>query len=133
MSTSNGRGLPQELATRIARLSGLLDGLPATLPIEPRDSEGAYRFGLDAEDEKEEGVLYAFNRSLEITFRTHQNPDLVINQRGPCFKDLIKIFKNVAKQITPSERDNQDGHFRRWLERLIEAAEKAGAKVVKKK
>ena len=128
---TQSKGVPQELNTRITRLAALLDGLPSSLPILPPND--AHGFGLDGDDVANEGLLYAFNRNLEITLKTHENPFITFNQRGPCFEGLISMFRKLARELPPPERDNPDGHLRRWLERLISAAERVGGKVEKKK
>ncbi len=58
------------LISRIDHLALLLKHLPNSLPLNPTDS--LYRFGLDPDNEREEGLYYAFNRNLEICFGTHQ-------------------------------------------------------------
>ncbi|GLB39952.1 hypothetical protein LshimejAT787_0704620 [Lyophyllum shimeji] len=47
-------------------------------------------------------------------------------------KGLVALFRRATKELEPKERDNADGVLWRWLERLIESAERAGAKAVKK-
>ena len=58
-------GLPAELISHINHLGNLLKNLPRNLPLDPRQSESCYSFGLEMELVEEEGVLFAFNRNLE--------------------------------------------------------------------
>lgn len=89
----------------------------------------AYSFSFDPDNEKDEGLLFAFNRNLEIVFKTFQQSSITLNQRGPCYDGLISMVKRVVKEAEPVERDSPNGHLHRWLERLISAAERAGAKI----
>lgn len=127
------KGIPQALNTRIGRLALLLKNLPHSLPILPLGS--CYSFGLDSDDIEQEGFGYAFNHNLEIVFETYKNPGptVTLNQRGPCYDSIITMFRKVARALPPAERDSENGHLRRWLERLILAAELAGAKIPAKR
>ncbi|TFK18905.1 hypothetical protein FA15DRAFT_660328 [Coprinopsis marcescibilis] len=104
------QGTSQELDTRLRRLSALLDSLPLSLPVLAPGE--AYGFGLDPGDIEDEGLIYALNRNLEMAFG-HTRTDISALTNG-------------------DQRDNPDGHLRRWLERIIKASELAGAKVVTK-
>lgn len=124
-------GPPQKLISRITHLHNLLKNLPSSLPFNPAESQ--YCFSLDTEDIAEEGIWYAFNRSLETCFETHRIPaggTIVFRERGPRLDDLIKTFKTAAKGLTT----DADRKFMQevWLERLIKAAEMQGAKIPSK-
>jgi hypothetical protein len=83
---------------------------------------------LDADDVKEEGTMYAFNRALEIVFQTHKlrGDTLVFAERGKRVLGLEKFIKKIVKDITlPEARSHQV----RWIERLITAARDSGAKL----
>jgi len=118
-------GPSSDFISRINHLALLLKNLPLNLPLNPANS--TYNFGLDPDDEREEGLYYAFNRNLEICFATHQlqGQPLRFKERGDCYRNLIKMFKRVAKEL-PKERDFLRQH---WLERLITAACDTGAKI----
>ena len=119
------KGPSSVFISRIDHLALLLKHLPDSLPLNPTDS--LYRFGLDPDDEREEGSNYAFNRNLEICFSTHQlqGNGLKLTEHGECYSTLIAMLKRVAKDL-PDQRDFLREH---WLERLIKAAQDAGAKI----
>ena len=116
-----------DLISRINHLALLLKNLPLTLPLDPDHS--TYKFGIDPDDEREEGLYYAFNHNLEVCFGTHklQGKQLHFKERGDsgCYQNLIKMFKKVAKEL-PDQREFLREH---WLERLITAANATGAKI----
>jgi hypothetical protein len=92
--TSEDSGPSSQLISRIHHLQSLLENLPANLPLNPVES--TYHFGLDAEPVEDEGVWYAFNRSLEVCFETHKlqkGGAIVFRERGTRYKDLIKTIK----------------------------------------
>ncbi|KAH6883732.1 hypothetical protein BKA70DRAFT_1446470 [Coprinopsis sp. MPI-PUGE-AT-0042] len=121
------KGTPYLLAACIRHLGLLLRHLPNSLPI--KEAELVYSFGLDHDDIKDEGVGYALNRNLEVTFRTFENPVIIFNQRGSCFDNLLAMLRHAAKKLPAQERDAPNGHLRRWMECLISAAELTGAKI----
>ena len=124
-------GPPAELISRINHLGSLLENLPVTIPQASRESR--YGFGLDAEHVVEEGPWFAFNQNLEVCFKTHKIPrggTIIFRERGSCFNDLIKMFKDTVKRLT---KDTECEFLREvWLERLIKAAELQGAKIPKR-
>ena len=82
---------------------------------------------------KEEGYGYALNRCLELAFKTSSlgsGGKLVIQERGHCFTDLMKMFRNILKHLSSSDRNF---YVLRWVDRIIEAALAAGAKIPKQK
>jgi hypothetical protein len=120
-----------QLISRINHLGDLLKHLPESLPLDPTESH--YNFGIDTEQVAEEGVWFAFNRTLEVCFETHllgPNGTIVFRERGRRYEALIKLFKETVKSL-PIENDRK---FLQeiWLERLIKAAELQGAKIPKK-
>ncbi|KAE9393905.1 hypothetical protein BT96DRAFT_958958 [Gymnopus androsaceus JB14] len=112
--------IPKELDTHLKYLKDLLSNLPSHLPLSPSPSN--HRFSLDDDDVKEEGYGYALNHCLELTFKTSSlgsGGKLVIQERGHCFTDLMTI--------------DRDFYVLRWVDRVIEAALAAGAKIPKRK
>jgi len=88
---------------------------------------------MDAEQIAEEGVWFAFNKSLEICFETHKlapNVPIVFREWGYCYNAFIKIFKNAVK-VLPTDKECNFLH-EVWLEHLIKAVELQGAKIPKK-
>ncbi|KAJ6611261.1 hypothetical protein B0H10DRAFT_1953224 [Mycena sp. CBHHK59/15] len=65
----------------------LLKHLPISIPLDPADSESTYHFGLDPEDVKQEGMIYAFNRNLEVSFQTQK------------LRDGTLVFKECGHQV----------------------------------
>ncbi|KAH9917759.1 uncharacterized protein B0H18DRAFT_958201 [Fomitopsis serialis] len=129
--TIKSTGPSATLISRIDHLAALLGNLPKALPENPVES--TYHFGLDPEDEAEEGVWYAFNRNMEVSFETYKaKPDepLRFRERGKRCSNLITVMKLVVKKMSDSDRE-----FVRktWLERLIVAAKLSGAVVPKSK
>ena len=118
-------GLSSDLISHIHHLTTLLQNLPDALPLDPAETK--YNFGLDADDVQEEGLYYAFNRNLEVCFATHQlqGRDIQLTERGTRYGALIKMFKEVAKEV-PNNHDFLQQH---WLERLISVAYRAGARI----
>jgi hypothetical protein len=53
-------------------LGNLLRYLPENLPLDP--SNTVYSFGLHAEQVAKEGVWFAFNNCLKVSFQTHTIP-----------------------------------------------------------
>ena len=71
-ATSPQNGPSAHLISCINHLGNLLRYLPENLPLDP--SNTAYSFGLDPEHVTEEGVWFAFNNCLEVSFQTHTIP-----------------------------------------------------------
>lgn len=116
-------GPPQELISRIEHLRSLLKNLPTSLPENPADSP--YRFYLDPDALDDRGYLGELSHALEVSFVTHQRP-LQFLQRGSSLDPLPALLKTAVKHMSSAERDV----FRQaWLQRLIDAASAAGAKV----
>ncbi|KAJ3963532.1 hypothetical protein EV361DRAFT_777173, partial [Lentinula raphanica] len=114
--------------TRLKYLSQLLANLPTHLPL----SSTHHHFVLDDDDVKEEGYGFALNRCLELAFKTASlgpKGKITIQERGPCFIDLMKLFRRVLKQLSASDREF---YVLRWVERVIDAALVAGAKIPKR-
>jgi hypothetical protein len=86
-------GPSAHLISRINHLGNLLRFLPENLPLDP--SNTAYSFGLDAEQVAEEGVWFAFNNCLEVSFRTHTIPETIANEL-PCQRvpETDRIWSN---------------------------------------
>ena len=126
-------GPPAELISRINHLGSLLENLPIIIPQVSELQDSRYSFGLDAEHVAEEGPWFAFNRNLEVSFETHKIPQggtIIFRERGNCFKELIKMFKDVVKRLT---KDTEREFLKEvWLEHLINAAELQGAKIPKR-
>ncbi|KAJ7847284.1 hypothetical protein B0H13DRAFT_1907360 [Mycena leptocephala] len=116
-------GPPQELISRIEHLRSLLKNLPTSLPENPADSP--YCFYLDPDALDDRGYLGELSHALEVSFVTHLRP-LQFLQRGSSLDPLPALLKTAVKHMTSAERDV----FRQaWLQRLIDAASAAGAKV----
>ncbi|KAJ7834023.1 hypothetical protein B0H14DRAFT_2591082 [Mycena olivaceomarginata] len=117
------RGPPLELISRIEHLHSLLKNLPASLPENP--AESPYRFYLDPDSLDDRGYLGELSHALEVSFVTHLRP-LQFLQRGSSLDLLPILLKTAVKHMTDAERDVIR---KAWLERLIDAAVTAGAKV----
>ncbi|KAJ7455838.1 hypothetical protein FB451DRAFT_1184129 [Mycena latifolia] len=113
-------------------LANLMKHLPNSLPLNPPASGSESHFQLDPDDVKSEGMMYAFNRNLEICFETHKlrGGKLLFTEHGQRVLALKSFFKSVVKsQSLPDAR----GHQLRWVERLTQAAIDSGAKIPKKR
>lgn len=132
-SKSSGRapapGLPSTVVSRINHLSNLLNHLPESLPLDPPDEKSTYHFGIDEDDRKEEGLWFAFNRNLEVCFRTHNHPEIKFVERGQRLVSLVKLIKETMKNLP----DKREFIQHAWLERLIKAAQSSGASVPRKR
>ncbi|KAJ6513471.1 hypothetical protein C8R45DRAFT_1050224 [Mycena sanguinolenta] len=117
------KGPPQELISRIEHLRSLVNNLPLSLPENPPNS--TYRFYLDPDALEDRGYLGELSHALEVSFATHLRPVQFL-QRGSSLNALPALLKTTVKQMSTAEREV----FRKaWLERLIDAAVAAGAKV----
>ncbi|KAG1811120.1 uncharacterized protein BJ212DRAFT_1483790 [Suillus subaureus] len=95
-----------ELISCIHHLAELLKNLPTALPLNPLSSQ--YGFGLNTELVEEEGVWFAFNRNLEVCFKTHK----------------------LGPNGTILEKDSEQEFLHEvWLKRLITATKLQGAKI----
>lgn len=119
-------GVPPEIVSRLDRLLALLKNLPISIPSDPEGS--SYIFGLDEEDVQAEGIWYALNRNLEVCFKTfiRGNSDIVFCERGKRVEALVGFLRAAMKRAPDSEREMIR---ERWVERLIKAAERSGAKI----
>src|ERR1700722_11398067 len=100
-------GPSSQLISRINHLGDLLKHLPESLPLDPTESR--YNFGIDTEQVAEEGVWFAFNRTLEVCFETHllgPKGTIVFQERGRRYKSLIKLFKETVKSL-PIKKDRK--------------------------
>jgi hypothetical protein len=98
------KGPSSELISRIHHLQYLLEHLPNTLPLNPEESN--YHFGLDMDAVDDEGVWYAFNRSLEVCFEIHKlsnGETIVFHERGNRYKALITMMKTTVKALPTKE------------------------------
>ncbi|KAJ7257976.1 hypothetical protein B0H12DRAFT_1070413, partial [Mycena haematopus] len=121
------KGPPQELISRIEHLGSLLKNLPLSLPENPPDS--IYRFYLDPDALEDRGYIGELSHALEVSFATHLHPVQFL-QRGSSLDALPALLKMAVKGMSPKDREV----FRTaWLERLINAAVAAGAKVPARK
>jgi len=133
--TSNAKkreGLSSELDTALNHLRRLVDYLPESVPLAKTGSI-RYDFGLDDEDVRDEGVGYALNWRLEIVFETHNLPKggvLQLKERGPHWKQLVSFPRDTAKKLTVGDCEFVVGC---WVQRIIEGAQAAGAKIPNKK
>ncbi|KAJ6458505.1 hypothetical protein C8R45DRAFT_942718 [Mycena sanguinolenta] len=118
------KGIPRELDTRLRHLSKLLKHLPDALPTNPPDDQTTYYFYLDPDDVNDEGVMYAFNRRLEVAFATH---------RLAGAKLLVDLEKFLRKNIKENGSSEARSHQTRWIERLVTAAQDSGAKIPPKR
>lgn len=131
--TNSASGPPAALIARIDHLGTLLKGLPATLPVDPPDTETKYFFGLDQDEVAEEGVFAALTRNLERCFQTHVQPPggtLKFTERGKRCVNLVKVLKTAMRNLSPAEREVI---VETWVERLITAARNSGAKIARKR
>ncbi|KAJ7203185.1 hypothetical protein C8J57DRAFT_1621195 [Mycena rebaudengoi] len=106
------QGIPKELDTRLNHLSKLLQFLPTLLRLDPTEEDSSYCFYLDPDD-------------------THKlcGGKLVFQERGKRLLQLVAFLRIILKEGTlPEARIVQ----RRWIERLITAAEDSGAKIIHK-
>ena len=126
------KGVPSELNTQINYLAALLKHLPLSLPLDPPDEMSKYQFRFDDGDVAEEGLYFAFNRCLENCFETHllaPNATIIFKECGHRSWALISMLQRVMKEL-PDERKFISDH---WVERLVKAAQAAGAKIPRKK
>ncbi|KAJ7797228.1 hypothetical protein B0H14DRAFT_2619160 [Mycena olivaceomarginata] len=114
------RGIPRELDTRLKHLSKLLKHLPSALPTNLPDNESTYHFYLDPEDVEEEGVMYAFNRRLEFAFETHKlrGAKLLFKEQGSC---LVELQTFLRKNVKANGRvaDDSDDDFNGDISKAI--------------
>ncbi|KAJ3514067.1 hypothetical protein NLJ89_g2589 [Agrocybe chaxingu] len=125
-TTTTQIGPSQALVSRINHLRELLKCLPSTLPLNPATS--SYDFGLDPEKLEDRGPLGAVSHSLEVAFRTfdHRNQEIHFTERGDRLEALVSMLKLAVKSMSNSDRQVfQEA----WLEQLITAAERDGAKI----
>ncbi|KAJ3990871.1 hypothetical protein F5050DRAFT_1880346 [Lentinula boryana] len=126
LSPSNNDGrIPEALSSRLDYLAILFSNLPSHLPLSSPSSN--YQFFLGPEDVNEEGYGYALNRRLELAFQTSSSGTsgrIVFKERGPCFDDLLELFRTTAKQLSASDCAF---YIERWVERIIVAATEATA------
>ncbi|KAJ6629885.1 hypothetical protein B0H10DRAFT_1939511 [Mycena sp. CBHHK59/15] len=121
-------GIPREINTCINHLATLLKHLPISIPLDPPDSKSTYHFGLDPEDVKQEGMIYTFNRNLEVSFQTHKLYDgtLIFKEHVKRLVALEKLIKRVVKETMLPDACS---HQVRWIDRLITATVDSGAKM----
>jgi hypothetical protein len=126
------RGIPRELDMHLKHLSKLLKHLPNALPTNLPDNESAYHFYLDPEDVEEEGVMYAFNRRLEISFETHKlrGAKLLFKEQG---SRVVELETFLRKNVKANGSADARAHQGRWIERLVTAAQDSGAKIPPKR
>ncbi|KAJ6557680.1 hypothetical protein B0H19DRAFT_1290764 [Mycena capillaripes] len=126
------QGIPQEIDTRVKHLFKLLQHLPALLPTDLPDDQSTYHFYLDAGDVADEGILFAFNRRLEIAFATDnlRGGKSLFKERGQGIAKLQDFMRQIIKENPFPEAC---GHQKRWIERLITVAEDSGAKIPSKR
>ncbi|THU88058.1 hypothetical protein K435DRAFT_830622 [Dendrothele bispora CBS 962.96] len=134
MTTTKPPGIPTELSSRLSCLANYLKHLPAELPLDPQDS--SYHFALDPDHVAEEGFFYAANKNLEICFQTWSKPRdwdgfLEITERGKRLEDLVKMLKYTLK--CECDVGSRKLLVEKWVERLIDAAKRAGAKIPSKR
>lgn len=127
-------GPPQAIISRIEYLGRLLKSLPSSLPLDPPDNLSTYFFGLDAEEVKAEGAVYALTQNLQRCFRTHslaKGEVLCFKERGKRCESLVQLLKTSMRLIT-SPKDRQF-IVESWVERLVTAAKNSGAKIPAKR
>ncbi|KAJ7664125.1 hypothetical protein B0H14DRAFT_2658694 [Mycena olivaceomarginata] len=101
-------GIPRELNTCLKHLASLLKNLPASIALDPVDSN--YQFGLDPDNIKEEGTNHAFNCALEVAFQTHSLHGVRMHQT-PWIECLITAAKDSGAKIPakcPATADSDD-------------------------
>jgi len=123
-------GPSQELVSRIKHLAALLENLPSTLPLDPKDS--IYYFVLDSEKVMDKGIFGAFGSCMEVCFETYKTKDgdIHFTERGKQLEQLTELMKTAIKTMSDQERVV---FHKVWLERLIRAGVADGAKIPVKK
>ncbi|KAI5884963.1 uncharacterized protein SCHCODRAFT_02521826 [Schizophyllum commune H4-8] len=115
-------GPTQALMSRIEHLKDLLKNLPDSLPI--ADKKSTYQFGLDYDKLEDRGPLGSFSHNMEICFKTARGQQLQITERGPRLHDgLINVMKDAVGLMSEKDREVLQSA---WLERIIDAAVRAG-------
>ncbi|KAF8216707.1 hypothetical protein K438DRAFT_1747890 [Mycena galopus ATCC 62051] len=120
------KGPPKELIARIKHLRNLLKNLPDSLPENPSDSR--YQFYLDEESLDMRSHFGAAGHALELSFDTCHlgGRPIEFHQRGSSLENLTKMLKFAVKYMNTAERES----FRKaWIEHLIDAAVRSGAKI----
>jgi hypothetical protein len=118
-------GVPSKYAAQLDHLQSLLKNLPESLPNSPPIS--TYQFGLDPDDITSElGSWYALNRNLEICFETYRGLEITISERGSRIQSVVQHIKGLLKMLSTSNRELT---VEKWVEGLISAAVRVGAKI----
>ncbi|KAJ6476084.1 hypothetical protein C8R45DRAFT_1102369 [Mycena sanguinolenta] len=120
----------KELIARTEHLHDLVKHLPNSLPENLPDSR--YHFYLDSESVEVRGHFGAVGHVLELVFDTCHlaGRPIEFHQRGTSLDDLTKMMKLAMKHMTPGERD---AFQTAWIEQLIDAAVRSGAKIPTKR
>ncbi|KAF8169877.1 hypothetical protein K438DRAFT_1983003 [Mycena galopus ATCC 62051] len=103
------KGPPKELIARIKHLRNLLKNLPDSLPENPSDSR--YQFYLDKESLDMRSHFGAAGHALELSFDT-------------C---------NLGGRPIEFHQSEQESFRKAWIERLIDATVRSGAKIPAKR
>ncbi|KAF8153458.1 hypothetical protein K438DRAFT_1778213 [Mycena galopus ATCC 62051] len=124
------KGPPKELIARIEHLRNLLKNLPDSLPENPSDS--CYQFYLDEESLNMRSHFGAAGHALELSFDTCHlgGRPIEFHQRGSSLENLTKMLKFAVKYMNTAERES---FCEAWIERLIDAAVRSGAKIPAKR
>ncbi|GAW10512.1 DDE superfamily partial [Lentinula edodes] len=123
-------GPPQHLIERIEHLRSLLKNLPEALPLDPPDHASTYHFNLSPDDLEERGVFGAVSHTLEICFGQRRDGLLHFKERGQRLENLVIMLKAGVKQMSNGDREAFEDA---WLNRLIDGAKAAGARIPKRK
>nr|GAT46371.1 predicted protein [Mycena chlorophos] len=121
-------GPSQQLIARVEYLGDLLKHLPNSLPQKP-----AYEPRLDlalGDIDEDRGMFGTASWVLEVAFKLHATGGKIkIQERGPHIQALIPFLKQVFHQLDKKDRQPWANA---WLDRLLQAAKDAGAKMPSK-
>jgi hypothetical protein len=107
---------------QISLLEALFRNLPESLPLDPLTSH--LNFGLDPDFLDSEGWGPAFNRQMEIAWRSWEGP-IHIPERGKRLFICIQLLRDAMLKVKNiAEKEMWVGN---WLDKLVKAAQDSGA------
>ncbi|THU78946.1 hypothetical protein K435DRAFT_586887, partial [Dendrothele bispora CBS 962.96] len=122
-------GPSQRLISRINHFQDLLRSLPEEASL-ANESESTYHFSLSPEAIEERGAFGAVSHCLEVGLGQHIDGIIHLRQRGRTADGLVKMLKDGVKFMSEGDRKAFESA---WLERLIQAATREGARHPKRK
>lgn len=103
---------------------------PDTIPTDLPAHKSTYNFDLSSDDIEEQGIFGAVSRCLEVCLGQHRDGNIHFKERGQSLERMIRMMKSAVKQMNEMDRQAFEDA---WLNRLIQAAKDAGARIPKMK